>query len=58
MPLRPIEQPTDTCARCGLRLATREMEEKGIVIDLCEECYWGKEFQAPPRSPEKEQTAS
>jgi hypothetical protein len=38
-------EPSDTCERCGLRRATREMEAKGIKpsIRLCDDCYWGKE---------------
>jgi len=48
---RPIE-PTDTCARCGLRRATRELEAKGVLIRLCDDCYWGKEPTADNRSPQ------
>lgn len=36
-------EPTDTCARCGLRRATREFEAKGVSIRLCDDCYWGRE---------------
>lgn len=52
---RQIE-PTDTCARCGLRRATRELEARGVFIRLCDDCYWGKEPandrspQTPPRA--------
>lgn len=42
---RKIE-PSDTCARCGLRRATRELEAKGINIRLCDDCYWGREPEA------------
>lgn len=35
--------PFDTCNRCGLRRRTRELEEQGIVIRLCDDCYWGSE---------------
>ncbi len=35
--------PTDSCARCGLRQATRALEEKGITLRLCDSCYWGRE---------------
>lgn len=35
--------PTDTCARCGLRRATRELETRGIRLRLCDDCYWGRE---------------
>lgn len=38
---------TDTCGRCGLRRATRELEEKGIQIQLCDDCFWGQEAQPP-----------
>ncbi|MDQ7842362.1 MAG: hypothetical protein QN141_03800 [Armatimonadota bacterium] len=39
-------RPTDTCHRCGLRRATRDLEQRGITIRLCDDCYWGAE-QAP-----------
>lgn len=42
-------EATDTCARCNLRRATRELEAKGVFIRLCDDCYWGRE-QAPPGS--------
>jgi hypothetical protein len=38
-------KPTDTCNRCGLRRATRELEERGISLRLCDDCYWGRESQ-------------
>ena len=34
----------DSCHRCGLRQRTRELEQQGIVIRLCDDCYWGREF--------------
>ncbi len=30
------------CERCGLRVVRRELEQRGIVIDFCDECYWGE----------------
>lgn len=36
-------RPSDTCSRCGLRKATQELEQQGIVMRLCDDCYWGKE---------------
>ena len=36
-------EATDTCARCSLRRATREVEAKGEFIRLCDDCYWGQE---------------
>ena len=36
-------RPSDTCSRCGLRKATQELEQRGIVMRLCDDCYWGKE---------------
>lgn len=36
-------RPSDTCSRCGLRKATQELERRGIVMRLCDDCYWGKE---------------
>lgn len=41
-------QPTDTCARCGLRRATKALEERGVQIRLCDDCYWGREPQDLP----------
>jgi len=40
----------DTCGRCGLRRATKELEEQGIQIRLCDDCYWGQEPQQPVRT--------
>lgn len=37
---------TDTCERCSLRGLTRALEEKGTVIRLCDDCYWGQESAA------------
>ena len=39
----PDVTPTDTCVRCGLRRRTRELEEQGVTIRLCDDCYWGRE---------------
>lgn len=36
-------KPNDTCIRCGLRRVTRELEQQGITIRLCDDCYWGSE---------------
>jgi len=46
-------RPTDTCTRCGLRRATRVLEERGVQIHLCDDCYWGTEPPEPagPRQP-------
>lgn len=41
----------DTCARCNLKRATRGLEEKGISVRLCDDCYWGKESPAPQDEP-------
>lgn len=35
----------DTCGRCGLRRATKELEDRGVQIRLCDDCYWGQETQ-------------
>jgi len=40
----PDYKPTDTCARCGLQRRTRELEQEGITLRLCDDCYWGREF--------------
>jgi len=34
---------SDSCHRCGLRKRTRELAEQGVVIRLCDDCYWGGE---------------
>ncbi|MGH2403877.1 MAG: hypothetical protein ACRDGN_05355 [bacterium] len=41
----PTVYPTDSCHRCGLRRRTRELAEQGILIRLCDGCYWGNEPQ-------------
>ena len=43
----------DTCARCGLKRVTSALEEKGLFVRLCDDCYWGKESPAPPDDPVK-----
>ena len=48
---------TDTCAQCGLRRGTRALEEKGIAVRLCDDCYWGKEELAPAAETETEDAA-
>lgn len=45
---------SDSCHRCGLRRRTRELEENGIVIRLCDNCYWGSE---PKIGEDADQTA-
>jgi len=42
----PDTRSTDTCHRCGLRRATRELEQRGIRIRLCDDCYWGADQPA------------
>ncbi len=46
----PEFQPQDTCTRCGLRRATQRLEERGITIRLCDDCYWGQEPEAPEKT--------
>lgn len=46
-------EATDTCHRCGLRRATRELEEQGISIHLCDDCYWGQESDSARESEQK-----
>ncbi len=41
----------ESCARCGLRRTTRALEEKGIFVRLCDDCYWGKESPASQSEP-------
>ena len=47
MPQPGETKVTDTCGRCGLRRATRELEEQGVQVRLCDDCYWGREFAEP-----------
>lgn len=47
----------DTCTRCGLQRTTRVLEEKGIVVRLCDDCYWGKEELAPAADTKTEDEA-
>ncbi|HEU5171651.1 MAG TPA: hypothetical protein VFU46_13975 [Gemmatimonadales bacterium] len=35
-------KPNDTCTRCGLRKVTLELQERGVILRLCDDCYWGK----------------
>ena len=30
------------CERCGLREVRHELEQKGVIIRFCDECYWGE----------------
>ncbi len=51
--MKQVEKPveaTDTCARGGLRRATRELEARGVFIGLCDDCYWGQEPASQDRS--------
>jgi hypothetical protein len=34
------------CERCGLRSVRCELEQRGIVVRFCDDCYWG-EIQPP-----------
>lgn len=40
------------CERCGLREIRHELEQKGVIIRFCDECYWGEisepNLPAPP----------
>ena len=50
MPQPGETKAIDTCGRCGLRRATKELEERGVQIRLCDDCYWGQETQPPVRT--------
>lgn len=52
----PEFQPQDTCSRCGLRRATQALEDEGIKIPLCDDCYWGQETLPPVKSEGSPQT--
>lgn len=45
--------PTDSCGRCGLRRATRELEQKGVYVQLCDDCFWGSEPPAEAKAEDK-----
>lgn len=54
MPHPGAIEPTDTCARCGLRRVTRALEEQGTTVRVCDDCYWGTEDPRPaPEKPAK-----
>jgi hypothetical protein len=38
---------SDTCARCGLRRLTLALEQRGIIIRLCDDCFWGNQPAKP-----------
>lgn len=40
----------DTCSRCGIRRLTLELKQLGIVVRLCDDCYWGNESQEPAQN--------
>jgi len=53
-----MRQPLTACERCGLREVRHELEQRGVIIRFCEECYWG-EFQEPDRAePQPDQPAA
>lgn len=37
-----MEEETQTCPRCGLRTVEHELEQHGVVMRFCDECYWGQ----------------
>lgn len=41
-------KPNDTCTRCGLRKVTAELQERGVILRLCDDCYWGKDAGQRP----------
>ncbi len=47
----------DTCARCRLKRATSALEEKGLFVRLCDDCYRGKEELAPAAETKTEDAA-
>jgi hypothetical protein len=42
------------CERCGLREVRHELEQKGVIIRFCDECYWDEisepDLTAPPQT--------
>jgi len=36
-----MERPA-VCDRCGLRVVRRELEQAGVIMRFCDECYWGE----------------
>ncbi len=36
----PIEG-SPICERCGLKTVRHELEQQGIVMHFCDDCYWG-----------------
>lgn len=35
-------KPVAVCDRCGLRTVSRELEQRGVILRFCDECYWGE----------------
>lgn len=29
------------CKRCGLKAVRHDLEQQGIVMHFCDDCYWG-----------------
>lgn len=45
------EKPNpEVCGRCGLRRWTRELQQRGISIRFCDECYWGTDPELKTRA--------
>ncbi|HEV2357317.1 MAG TPA: hypothetical protein VGZ23_06865 [bacterium] len=36
------------CDRCGLRTVRHELEQRGVVMHFCDECYWGEAQEIAP----------
>lgn len=45
------------CERCGLREVRHELEQKGVIIRFCDECYWGEISEPDPTAPPQTQAA-
>jgi hypothetical protein len=43
------------CDRCGLREVRHQLEQRGIVVNFCDDCYWGDVQQPDPAARPQDQ---
>lgn len=51
-------KPVHACERCGLREVRHELEQKGVIIRFCDECYWGEISDAGSAKPARKRIAA
>ena len=45
------------CDRCGLQAVRHELEQRGIMMRFCDECYWGEVQPVDRLEPREEHMA-